>query len=271
MNSFRSALGRGRFLISAGFSLCLVLGTLFYVAHTKEIAQPHFSRVTEVATSTASGAEKPKWQQYLLSQASSPPRASDDVILSGASDALTERVSQLYTVMQKGGLYTPENLSQVGATVADTMKLEPTFDRITRAELTIDPDSSYDRMLTYRADMRVALEPLLTNKEPEFEVFARYLETKNEIYLEQLATTAANYTRAARQARAVPVPVDAAEAHVRTINSLSLFATTLTHMSKHGADPVASLMLLRAYNDAEQEVFSAFNELALYYRNKKHV
>ena len=123
-------------------------------------------------------------------------------------------------------------------------------------------------MLAYRADLQIALQPLLSNSEPELEIFGRNIESQDKNDLKRLGEVATNYREAAANMKEVTVPRDALTYHMAVVNSLIEFASTLEAMAKNADDSMATLALLRAYNDGEQAVLTSFDSLARYQRQK---
>ncbi len=203
----------------------------------------------EGATATSASAEDP-----------------NDLSLIG-TDALG-RVIGTYVGLKQSGAYTPEAGERAAESVASSFDAQISYALFPESGIKTDDDISYKRMLLYRSDMRAALLPLLKNTEPEFAVFARYAATGDKSNLANLEKIAERYKTAALNAEGVIVPKDAVGYHADAINSLILFSATLLQMVKYADDPMASLALLRAYNDAELDVFTSFNALASYQKNK---
>ncbi|MDO8561970.1 MAG: hypothetical protein Q7S05_04050 [bacterium] len=194
--------------------------------------------------------------------------------LSGANDLSrigTDMLEQLvgsYVDLKKSGLYTPAAGERIASNVASSLNAPVSYAAISETSIKTDPDVSYRRMLAYRSDMRVAFGPLLENDEAEFAIFARYVETGDKSNLVKLGAAAERYKKAAANARNVAVPKDSVAYHVKIVNSLLKFAATLEQMAAYADDPMASLALLRTYNSAEADVFTSFNALAQYQKNK---
>jgi len=64
------------------------------------------------------------------------------------------------------------------------------------------------------------------------------------------------------------VPSDAVAVQVGMLNAMEEFSATLDQMATHAQDPFASAALLENYNAAENDVISAFNDLATYSKSK---
>lgn len=174
-----------------------------------------------------------------------------------------------YVVLKQSGAYTAEAGERVAENVASSLTAPVAYAPTLESDIKVDPDIAYERMLQYRSDMRIAFAPLLQNTEAEFALFARYVETRDKSNLAELSGYAERYKKAAENAKKAVVPKDSVSYHVRIVNSLLQFAATLEAMVKHADDPMASLALLRTYNSAELEVFTSFNSLAAFQRNKK--
>ena len=94
------------------------------------------------------------------------------------------------------------------------------------------------------------------------------METSDPSYLTQLSAAAKNYHAAADAAVAITIPRDALNYHIAILNAMEEFAAVLDAMSTHTADPITSAALLRAYDQAEQDMFTSFNNLSAYYLQK---
>jgi hypothetical protein len=197
--------------------------------------------------------------------------ATDAIVLRGAEEALSQGIAVTYAALQQSGELGTEKAAEIAENMAETLRIEPIFTPITTQNIQTDTDTTYERMLLYRGAMRVALEPLLANRESEFELYARYIDSKDPQYLATLGEAARNYRSAVENALRVVVPTDAAREHISAINSLLQFAVVLEDISQHASDPVASVVLLRTFTHAETEVYTSFNELARYYATKKNV
>ena len=173
-----------------------------------------------------------------------------------------------YVALKQSGAYTAAVGERVAEDVADSLNAPVEYTAILESDIKAVSDTSYKRMLQYRSDMRTAYEPLLQNKEPEFAVFARYVETGDKSNLATLSLYAERYKKAASNAKNAVVPKDIVSYHVRIANSLLQFAATLEAMVKYADNSMASLALLRTYNGAEADVLTSFNSLATFQRNK---
>ncbi|HEY4527363.1 MAG TPA: hypothetical protein VJK53_06010, partial [Candidatus Paceibacterota bacterium] len=64
---------------------------------------------------------------------------------------------------------------------------------------------------------------------------------------------------------AVTVPPDAVARHVEILNAMGEFGAALEALADNADDPITSTVLLRSYNDAENNMISSFNNLAKYF------
>ena len=174
-----------------------------------------------------------------------------------------------YVTLAESGSYTPEEGEKIAEDIAASLKASVSYPIYSQSDVKTDTDTSYERMLTYRNDLRIALEPLLGNPGYELGLFANYIESKDPIYTDRLKTASENYRKAVAGAAAVIVPVDAAHEHIGILNALSEFGTIVERMAGHADDAFAAAALLQTYNTAEQTMMTSFNALALYKKNKK--
>lgn len=156
----------------------------------------------------------------------------------------------------------------MGHAIGASIRAPSDFTPHTAEEVTIDDNTSLERTLEYRADMRDALKSLITDAPPELEIFALYVETKNPIRLQELEDAAGRYWEASRATLAVTVPQDAAAMHLRVVNALGAYGGTIQQFIRSSDSPFTTLAVLRTYNEAEREMLYAFDALASYYVRK---
>ena len=174
-----------------------------------------------------------------------------------------------YVALAETGSYTQKEGEKLADNIAESLRASVSYKVYTSADVKTDADTSYERMLAYRKDLQVALEPLLGNPGYELTIFANYFETKDTTYLEELRASVQNYRNAIENAAQVVVPSDAISYHVEVLNSLSEFSSVVGRLSEHADDAFAVAALLRTYNDSEARLMTAFNSLATYYTSKQ--
>ncbi len=174
-----------------------------------------------------------------------------------------------YFALQEQGLYTPEVAAKTAEKMAEGLVAPAEHRTYTAADISTAADTSYARMIAYRNDLQVSLAPLLKNTEPEYELFAYYVSTKDKKHLEKLQTAAQNYRAAAQATARVVPPKDALSHHLGILNSLEEFAAALDALIANAEDPFAAVVVLRSYNQAETGVLTSFASLAKYYREKR--
>lgn len=184
-----------------------------------------------------------------------------------SSNVVGELATQ-YMIMQQTGTYTPDAAAQVASEVATNVHPVVNYVSYTADNIKTDPDTSYTRMIKYRADLRVTLAPLLKNTTPEINIVAMYTQTKDAKYLTQLKTIAQSYRDVASTTAKVVVPIDAVSYQLGILNAMQEFAATLDSIAAHADDPIASAALLISYNQAEQDMFTSFNSLSTFYTTK---
>jgi len=216
----------------------------------------------------------PDWQESLLG---TDPYNSEDFPKTAtttentpyenetAADAVSDRLLAQYLTLKEANAYTAERGERLGESLADNLQVNTAFIPYTDDELTIQDDTSPDAVAQYRNRMQEALEPFLGLTTPEFELYARFIDSKDSTVLDALHERAAIYKKVAQDIVSVPVPKDATLQHREVANSLAFFGVVLENMVKYSSDPIASLALLRTYNEAEQYVGATFNALSVYY------
>lgn len=192
---------------------------------------------------------------------------STDVI-SYIGPAVLDHLVGAYLQMQEDGTYTASGGEKVAENLASVVRAPVEYRAYQGSDLKTDSDTSYQRMLAYRSDLRDALAPLLKNTQPEYEIFALYASTKDSVYLAALRTVAQNYRDAQSAVARVIVPKDATPYHLGILNAMGEFAATLDAMARHADDPFAAVALLRTYNEGEVDILTSFNALTTYYKSK---
>ncbi len=148
--------------------------------------------------------------------------------------------------------------------------INPTLDFRTYAasDIKTDTDTSKERVLNYRADLRTALEPLLNNKDFELDIYANYVDTKDAKYLAALHAAADNYRLAIANTEKVVAPSDAASYHATVLSAMSRFAASLDALADSASDPFASAALLKSYLGAQDSMVASFNLMSKYAKDK---
>lgn len=210
------------------------------------------------------------------SESNSLDEQASEALIFGDVDPITtmsqNAVAQLagnYLIAKQEGTYNAQKANEIASQVTPLLQAPVYFTRFTESEVITTTDVSYDRMIRYRTDLQVSLNPLLKNSQAEFEIFALYTQTKNTKYLDELRLVASRYNEAASSTKKVTAPIDAASYHVGIVNAMLKFAATLEAMADHANDPVASAALLHSYNQAEQDMLTSFDSLSQYYVHKK--
>ena len=214
------------------------------------------SYTTEIASST--GADGAEDNQVVAGVGTTP-----------IGSALLDGLVAKYLSLQDKGLYTPEAGAAEAQKMAETLEAPISFKLYTKADITTSADTSHARMLSYRADLQTSLAPLLKNTQPEYEIFAYYVSTKDKKNLEKLRSVAEDYRAAVSATAEVIPPKDALLQHLGILNAMGEFSATLDGLAANADDPFASVVLLRSYNGAEADVLAAFQALATYYREKQ--
>jgi len=258
--------------VTAALSVALLLGVS--VSQISSLMQQNQQVLAFVATPAAqtATAEGADWQQEMtllgLNTENNPAATStaDSIAMIGQI-VIAEMVGQ-YAGMQDRGSYTAETVQNASANIAANLRANILYKTYSTTDFKTDTDISYDRMLTYRSDLRAALAPLLQNTGSELELYGKYIETADANYLGQLSAAAGNYRAAAEQAAALTIPRDAVNYHKDILNAMEQFSATLDKMATHATDPLASAALLRTFNQAETTMYTSFNALSRYYSQK---
>lgn len=178
-------------------------------------------------------------------------------------DAILGQFATRFIALAQNGLST----TTAADTAADIVPNIPTA-AFAERDIPKDSDTSLARVLQYRNDLRIALAPLLNSTTPELDIYAQWIDTGDEQYLKKLSTIAGDYDAAILAAQKVRTPADAVHYQAGILNAMAQFSMALKALSANAKDPIASVTLLRTYNMAEQQMFIAFNSLAMYAAQK---
>ena len=151
---------------------------------------------------------------------------------------------------------------------AENIQPGVSYKKYASSDIQTATDSSKDRVLAYRADLRVAFEPLLNNKDMELDLYAQYIDTKDAKYLAALRGTIANYRLAIANTEKVVAPIDAASYQAAILTALNQFSATLQAMADNADDPFASAALLNSYSGAQDNMLASFNAIGVYAAHK---
>lgn len=256
----------------AVFSVLLLVAVAAYEGYATLHARTMASSYLAPADSTTTPAPGASWQQEMMLlglATSTAPGENDgsDPVAMITPEVLGQLIGQ-YNGLRASGQYSSSTAAAAAASIAPDVYANVPYKTYAATSIKTDPNSSYDRMLAYRTDMQTALAPLLENKQAEYAIYGSYVATGDASYLRALQADANNYTLAATNAAAITVPADIVSTHLTIVNALSRFSATLTMMTTHADDPLASVALLRTYNDAEAAVVNSFDTLAQYERLK---
>lgn len=247
--------------ITAGLAVLLLLGTIVWqTTKTVQASQPTAVSLTppDVATSSSS----------IVTSANATSTTVPADPISTLGGVVLDQLVGAYQDMQSAGTYSTTTAQQAAESLAPYVTADVSYPTFSASDIKTDADTSYARMLQYRSDLQASLAPLLKNTEPEYEIFAYYVETKDVSYLAKLTSVAADYRDAASSTAKVVVPADAVSYHVAILNAMEEFAATLDALVAHANDPFASVALLRSYDTAEADMLGSFNDLTTYYKSK---
>ena len=196
--------------------------------------------------------------------------AQQEVVPEGITPLGASILAQAVVAYDKATQMASSSDAGVAAVQSFGANLQPHVDYRTYAasDIQTSPDTSKDRVLSYRADLRTALEPLLQNKEYELDIFAKYVDSKDPKYLSALRAASANYKLAIANTEKVVAPEDAASYQAAILTAMGGFSATLDALAENATDPFASSALLRTYIDAQDYIVAAFNSVGKYASQK---
>lgn len=273
--------GASHIAVAASASVAILIaaagaqaGAYFGTSDAQKLPLAPIERPTYVEISDADKNGIPDWQEELAKAGIATIEPATSTATSSASLDPLSRIAETvakslfgnYLFMKENGAYSAQEGQKMAENVAATViKAPETYVRHTEAELKFDSNTSADRILVYRSDMRVATERLLEGTEPEFALFGRYMESGDPYWLEELEKTVARYRETEKRMLKVTVPENARIYHIRAVNAVGAYGNNIDRLIRFAGDPIAVLALLRAYNDVEREMLLAFDALANFY------
>lgn len=220
-----------------------------------------------VAIKDRDGDGTPDWQEELLASGvavATTTEVEDSDPLSDMADSVAGALYGGYISLKQRGTYTPAQADELGLAVASNIRAAVIESPLTIHDITTRANSP-EATLAYRAELRTALAPMLTDEPPELEYYAEYISSKDAAWLTKLEDAAKRYRTARANMQAVAAPEDAVPEHLRALNALGAYAETLERLSRLGADTFAAIALLKTMNETEAEMLTAFDALAQYY------
>jgi hypothetical protein len=254
-------LGVSTFRLTAYVAVLLLVGVLGWTFGT----QPSHSSSQTQTTVTGNGATD---NDALAALASST--SSGNIDYKGITPLGSSIFAQAVVAYDKAKQQASSSDAGLAAVQSFGANIIPpvSYKTYAASDITTVQDTSKDRVLAYRADLRTALEPLLANKDNELDLFAQYSETKDTKYLDALRLASQNYKLAISNVQKVVAPADAAAYQASILTSLGEFAATLDAMTDNASDPYASSALLRTYMNAQDDVVASFNSIGKYASQK---
>jgi len=186
---------------------------------------------------------------------------------SSTADYLGFRILGEYSLLKERDAFTPLQVDTVGERLSQEVKSVLPFPQYTQDDLAIRDDGGQRAIEEHRRDIQNAIIPFLSmSSEPEFAIFARYVDEKDSDALRELRERSSIYKKVAADVLAIPVPRSLAPMHLEVVNALVFFAATLDEMVAKANDPFVALSLLNTYNSSEEYIKVVFNALSTEYR-----
>lgn len=258
-------------VITAGFAVAALIGTVAWQAirSWREPAEEIRVAITE-ETKNSGPNNDIRWQRALegglVDDGKGGYVLNDPDGLSNIADNVLGTLVGSYVAMKDAGTYTPAQGNRIAETVSSDLRANISYRIYGASDIKTEPDTSLSRMLAYRSDLRIALEPLLENQSYELDVFASYIDTGDETRLAELLHAAERYRTATENVLQVVVPENALTHQLDILNALSEFEMVLEKMATYANDPYAAAALLRTFSGAETNMLTSFDALAGYFR-----
>jgi hypothetical protein len=269
----RSRRGFSPIFITAALSIATLLAVAGFeierVINQKNITTSYAAVAPAVSSSSTSDAPSPTIAATAPATTTIVYATTSPEGYTPIGSAIFDSVVSSYATLQSQGMYSANAGQTIGQNMAANIKPSISYKTFAPSDIHTDSDTSYTRMLRYRADLQTSLAPLMKNKQAEYEIFGLYVQTGDASYLAQLKTAAQNYRDTAEATTKVIAPIDAVSYQVAMQNAMEEFASTLDAMADNATDPIASVALLRTYDQAEADVLTSFNAFVTYEKQKK--
>jgi hypothetical protein len=214
----------------------------------------------------------PDWQEQLFgtdpnNALSVPATTTLTSINSNASTTMTTALAhvmlQQYLLNTQGGSTALPDPAALSSAIANSVTIPtPTYHVYQAADIKTVASTPANRD-AYRTALEAALAPMNHAGDAEIALYSRAIGG-DAAAKAQLEAIAATYAAADTVAAHVSTPSDAVLVQLNALNSLGYYTAVLRDLVQHTDDPIGSLVLLRAYNDAEQGVFASFTSLREY-------
>lgn len=242
------------------------------------VAQGGSGTATTTATMAAAlvdsdGDGVPDWQEELYGSdphdpasipATTTPIEATTTASSTVTASLADRLLSTYLSQTNGGSQPVDNTYQFGTSIASQYQPDIQYAVYLGEEAQTDASTPANRA-AYEQELEAALLPVQRLPEAEITTYGRMV-AGDPSAAGELQQTIDTYDSAIADAKKVVVPKDALVVHVGAINALGYYAATLQAMHDTTDDPVGSLVLLQAYNEAERNMVTSFDALRTYFR-----
>lgn len=209
------------------------------------------------------------WEEQLFGSDPNDPNSvpsNETVTANGSTTATTllaHTLLQQYLINTKGGTVSLSNPAALSTALANSVSVPtPTYHVYQLADIKTVANTDINRN-QYQKSMQNTLAPMDQGSEAEIALYSKIItgDIAAEATLQGMVST---YTAVADAAAKISVPSEAALTHLNAVNALGYYSATLRELIAHKEDPVGSLVLLRAYNEAEQGMFNSFSALHRY-------
>ena len=130
------------------------------------------SAASATGESAGKGAD---WQQEMAllgnKFTADPSATSSSDTLAMIGPMVTAQLLGQYEGLQASGAYSSTTAASVAQSIAGNVRALVTYKTYTQADIKTNLDISYNAMLTYRSNLRAALEPLLQNTNAELDLY----------------------------------------------------------------------------------------------------
>ncbi len=139
------------------------------------------------------------WREQLIAlgiiATGTPETATSSDPVAYVGDILANELLRGYDTMKATDSYSVDAARTLGTSIGTNVLPISTANHITVDALLLDEDISKEGALRYRADMREATAPLITDIPPELVLFAEFLETQNAEKLRAIEDSAKRYRK----------------------------------------------------------------------------
>lgn len=183
------------------------------------------------------------------------------------TDALSRALFEQAVTLENSGMpLSAKDAASIAETLGSVLVTAPEIDEnpVTLADLTTIAEATEEQIHTYGNDVAGALKVETSEQNNEFFALIEFMQTGNPASLAKLAPVINHYKGVVEKLKKVPVPKEAAQAHLSLANRLLTTATILERLMNLSEDSVAVVPVLQKYQSNYEASVAALHDIKVY-------